>query len=43
VIDHTGDGKGHGLIDPESIAVDSHGRIYVAGLGSDNVFKIILP
>jgi DNA-binding beta-propeller fold protein YncE len=28
---------------PQSIAVDSQGRIYVAALGSNNVFRVILP
>ena len=40
IIDAGGDGAGHDLDTPESIAVDTDGTAYVAACGSSNVFKI---
>lgn len=45
IFDSTGDGV-HGASlfqNPQSIAVDGHGRIFIAALGSNNVFRVILP
>jgi len=39
IIDSTGDGV-NGLLTPIVIAVDAAGNVYVAGLSSDNAFKI---
>ena len=40
IIDSTGDGMGNTLNYPEGIAVDGNGNVYVAGIDSDNAFKI---
>ncbi len=40
VIDATGDGQGHLLDTPVGIAFDSVGNLYVAGVQSNNVFKV---
>lgn len=40
IIDATGDGNGNTLSSPEGIAVDGSGNVYVAGIGSNNAFKI---
>ena len=40
IIDATGDGAGNALDEPEGVAVDSDGNVYVAGSFSDNVFQI---
>jgi cysteine-rich repeat protein len=40
IIDVTGDGAGATLQYPEGLAVDGNGNVYVAGGGSENVFKI---
>jgi DNA-binding beta-propeller fold protein YncE len=39
-IDNTGDGLGNTLSVPVSVAVDTLGRIYVAGFFSNNVFRV---
>lgn len=43
IISAAGDGLGHLLLDPSDIAVDSSGAVYVSGLTSRNVFKIVEP
>ncbi len=40
IIDVTGDGAGATLAFPEGIAVGTNGNVYVAGGGSENVFRI---
>ena len=40
IIDSTGDGAGNTLNDPFGVATDSSGNVFVAGEGSNNVFKI---
>ena len=40
IIDSTGDGAGNPLDQPEAIAVDDSGNVYVAGLSSNNAFQI---
>ncbi len=40
IIDSTGDGTGNALNSPHGVAVDGSGNVYVAGYGSDNVFKV---
>jgi hypothetical protein len=43
IIDSTGDGGGNTLLYAQGIAADYSGNVYVAGNGSDNVFKIATP
>ena len=40
ILDATGDGNGKLLDGPQAIAVDVLGNVYVAGLFSDNAFRI---
>jgi hypothetical protein len=40
MVDVTGDGAGNGLDEPNDVAVDSNGNVYVTGYRSDNVLKI---
>ena len=42
IIDATGDGVGNALNGPLGLAVDPIGNVYVAGLASDNAFRISL-
>ena len=42
IIDATGDG-GNPLDNPEGIAVDGSGNVYVTGYASDNAFKVVIP
>lgn len=40
IIDASGDGAGNALDEPASVAIDELGNVYIAGFGSDNVFRI---
>lgn len=40
IIDHSGDGLGNTLDNPQGIAVADGGNVYVVGKSSDNAFKI---
>ena len=40
IITGTGDGDGNSLIAPFSLGIDTANNVYVAGLGSNNVFRI---
>ena len=43
IIDTNGDGKGETLKAARGVMVDSKGRVYIAGAGSQNIFRIDPP
>jgi sugar lactone lactonase YvrE len=43
ILDASGAGGGKSVKTARGIAVDGQGRVYVAGFGSDNVFRIVPP